>query len=945
MRILILALFLQVAFLNAQETVTHYSTQNGLPHDLTYELFQDKDGFIWIGTDDGVVKYDGQDFRTFNADDGLLSNYVIAINQMANGRIILGTWGGGIQSISGDKVDPLVSDDGSVFKINNLEVNGNKIYSRFGYRNIFFELDTLAGNYSYEYKELWNNRWIRRDKWLDTNVPVGAFTKIENKVYVHHENYIGEVGRYPTRQIKGIYLQEEEKLQTVFPFMKDKLITSLASYDKGFIASSKDSIFKFSGSKILSSERLNLPNQTVIKIIPYKNNTLLLLANDEKGIKYGYIFNMNTKEMVDLRKRENIKSTLSDILLDHENNIWLSTYGEGVFVLKNQGIKYSYVTSELLTRSNVKGITQKGDIIYVVTNDHVFLFQNRKLINTLRLSGFGKGVVKNANGDVVVSSIKMDADLIDHGYFLEKASFLFKDEPSYGEVLVADSLWIGDNAWLMEATMTIKDVTVYKDTLYVATNTGLSFFNKEKGEIQFEVKLNNKLHSNQVTAIQNQKDSILWIATDKGLHQVGEAIYEYFTENNRLVSNRINSLFLDAENKLWIGTQNGVSVLNGSNFFNITNETGLLSTYVSAIFEDDKSNVWIGGNKGLTIVENGQDIVSELPPLIHVIASNSKFEYRIISYNRSKVLKTQYRINKGDWISVSSSDVLDFSEYKPGGYKFQVRAKKEDSDWGFSKVYDFGITLPWYNSWWFIGMLLLGSVALIFFGAQARIRAVNKKNNTLKQIIDEKDALEKNLSMVRDTIAKDFHDDMGNKLARISLLSELLNKESEIETSRKHKLSQIATDANYLYKGTRDFIFSLKSDSDLLEEVIIYLSDFGEDYFSQFHISFKVNRAVAENMKLPYYWSRQLIFIFKEAMANIVRHANASKVVFSIGLNNKVLKMQIEDDGQGFSCDVMSYKNGLSNMQKRANLIKGNLLIHSEVGKGTTIKFEATLSK
>ena len=491
--------------------------------------------------------------------------------------------------------------------------------------------------------------------------------------------------------------------------------------------------------------------------------------------------------------------------------------------------------------------------------------------------------------------------------------------------------------------MTIKDVTVYKDTLYVATNTGLSYFDLEKGQIQFKEGLNNKLLSNQITAIENQKDSILWIATDKGLHQIEPHNYEYFTENNRLVSNRINSLFLDTKDKLWIGTQNGVSVLDGSNFFNITNDTGLLSTYVSAIFEDDQSNVWIGGNKGLTIVENGQDIVSELPPLIHVMPSNAKFDYRTISYNRSKVLKTQYRINKGDWISVSSSEVLDFSEYKPGDYTFQIRAKKEDSGWGFSKVFDFGIILPWYNSWWFIGLLLLGSIALVFLGAQARIRAVKKKNNNLKRIIDEKDALEKNLSMVRDTIAKDFHDDMGNKLARISLLSELLNKESEIESSGKQKLSQIATDANYLYKGTRDFIFSLKSDSDLLEEVIIYLSDFGEDYFSQFHISFKVNKTVEEQVKLPYYWSRQLIFIFKEAMANIVRHSNANKVVFSVGLYDKVLKMQIEDNGQGFLKDEMSGKNGLANMQKRADLVKGELNILSEVGKGTTIQFEGTL--
>ena len=215
------------------------------------------------------------------------------------------------------------------------------------------------------------------------------------------------------------------------------------------------------------------------------------------------------------------------------------------------------------------------------------------------------------------------------------------------------------------------------------------------------------------------------------------------------------------------------------------------------------------------------------------------------------------------------------------------------------------------------------------------------KNKALKTAIENKERLENELITVRDNIAKDFHDDLGNKLARISILSTLLNDDkTSITEDDKELIQQIETDANYLYKGTKDFIFSLKSESDCLEEVITYLSDFGEDYFKQFNIIFEVEKDISKSLTLPHYWSKQIIFIFKEAMTNAVKHSNCDTVKLSFCYDNKNLSVIFEDNGYGFEKHKISRKSGLNNIISRAEDINCTLQIISKPKNGTTIIFK-----
>ncbi|EDP69833.1 YvqE [Flavobacteriales bacterium ALC-1] len=235
----------------------------------------------------------------------------------------------------------------------------------------------------------------------------------------------------------------------------------------------------------------------------------------------------------------------------------------------------------------------------------------------------------------------------------------------------------------------------------------------------------------------------------------------------------------------------------------------------------------------------------------------------------------------------------------------------------------------------------LGILSLLLIGALVRLRQSRKQNEALRIAFEKQIQLEKELSDVRDEIAQDFHDDLGNKLARISLLSNLVSGEVSINDPKvKSKIIQITEDANGLYKGTRDFVFSLKSNSDYIEEIATYLSDFGEDFFSKTKIKFVVDKQISSNIKLPHYWNKQLVFIFKEAITNTLKHSNCTEVILKFNYGNGQLLVECIDNGIGIDEDAIKSSNGLSNMKNRAKKISGKLFIVSKLDEGTTIRFK-----
>jgi signal transduction histidine kinase len=202
----------------------------------------------------------------------------------------------------------------------------------------------------------------------------------------------------------------------------------------------------------------------------------------------------------------------------------------------------------------------------------------------------------------------------------------------------------------------------------------------------------------------------------------------------------------------------------------------------------------------------------------------------------------------------------------------------------------------------------------------------------------------KKITQLRRQIANDFHDEMGNKLAAITLNSNILSLKSQDNKEMKEIIYKIEDTSKSLYQHSRDFIWSIDSKSDELREIFSYLRDFGEDFFHSLSVNFLIeSKGFSEQEKiiLPMYWGRHIILIFKEVLTNAAKHAQCKNIVLSLAIENNTFVITVKDDGKGISTSTKNGK-GLNSIRERAKSIYCDLKIESN-SAGTKISLRGEL--
>jgi signal transduction histidine kinase len=199
------------------------------------------------------------------------------------------------------------------------------------------------------------------------------------------------------------------------------------------------------------------------------------------------------------------------------------------------------------------------------------------------------------------------------------------------------------------------------------------------------------------------------------------------------------------------------------------------------------------------------------------------------------------------------------------------------------------------------------------------------------------------LNSIRQTLAADFHDETGNMLSAITRQAALLKYRPEINADSLKIIENIIANSNQLYASSRHFIWNLNNDSDKARVLFDYLTSFGQVFYNQFDISFSAeNRTVmADSLRLEPFAAINLIFIFKEAMNNVVKHADAKVVTLSMTYSDGLLHFLLTDDGKWKEPDHQTTHHGLGNIEKRCLSNQFLLAISHEEGGGTLIKVSA----
>ena len=313
----------------------------------------------------------------------------------------------------------------------------------------------------------------------------------------------------------------------------------------------------------------------------------------------------------------------------------------------------------------------------------------------------------------------------------------------------------------------------------------------------------------------------------------------------------------------------------------------------------------------------------------------------VINFYSSDV-QIQMKLNENQWAEYDYESI-QFENYQTGVYTLQFRARYNHTDYVYSRILTVEKENYWYLKSEFIVLWALLFCAIVWAFMRWRILSLKRKSDYLKNLITQNETLQVKLTEMRKEVAQDFHDELGNKIAGITSLSDKLihNNNQSFDKGTVAILNRIHSDSQLLYTTVKDYIWSIDSNNNQLQSLINGISDFGSELFSLSNISYKVDVNIIDTSQaLPFQWRRQILLIFKESITNAFKHAEASNVTIYFHLAKNKLCITINDDGQGFDIDNLERKNGLNNIFNRAKKIGASIEIQTNEG-GTSIIFES----
>jgi signal transduction histidine kinase/ligand-binding sensor domain-containing protein len=444
------------------------------------------------------------------------------------------------------------------------------------------------------------------------------------------------------------------------------------------------------------------------------------------------------------------------------------------------------------------------------------------------------------------------------------------------------------------------------------------------------------------------------------------------TSDQGLSSDVIMNL-MNNGNTILVGTNRGVNKINLDSIGCVTNIEPISSNYLSTQFNSfykDKvtKTLWFGGTSSVGRY-NYAEKKCDFHPIVfidrstvsggkgeHVIESsrmdssfvfdhfqnNIVFNYSSTQLSSQKTMLYSYRlVGLGDeWTRPSKSKSANFTHLSPGPYTFEVHSYSTSGLRSeLPATFSFVIQKPFWAKWWFIAGISLTSLFLITAIYKYRVR------EKLRMALKTEKRKQDEIARVRKEISRDFHDNIGNKLAGIKLYSNLVStklRDSNQEVA--DLLKHVEKNAHSLFEGTKDFIWSIDPESDNLLEVYTYVKDFGEEFFKNMSIAFysDLRNSAFDNTNIPSGWSRQIVLIFKEAMTNTVKHADATIVRFELEIGKNDFKFKYADNGKGMVTTISPGK-GLQNMKARAARIEAELFFVNEPNSGVEISLTGRL--
>ncbi len=426
--------------------------------------------------------------------------------------------------------------------------------------------------------------------------------------------------------------------------------------------------------------------------------------------------------------------------------------------------------------------------------------------------------------------------------------------------------------------------------------------------------------------------------------------YEIYSEQAGLMDARLFNVLNDNNGNLWITGRSGVTCFNveQKEFFNYSalNGLGNIIFYGEERSDIVKANDFIGLSDRSSIItwfkSNKQKHNLKANLMIKTIRLNDSsinlsalkrklqlqpgqndisFQYDIIDFDKTSHYGILYKLDHFDkeWHYTDKNEEKQYMNLPPGDYTFRMKLQFANGRYSPEKSIQFFIATYWYKTWWFKCIALLVCAWLIYLiirGYISRKLYQHKKELELHQAV----------AVERARISTELHDDLGSGLSTIRILSQSDHGYSTLEKISGH--------SKELLQKMTEIVWALNIDNDTLDQLISYIRHQSVTLLdgASLRYSFDIPETIPP-IKVSGANRRHIQLMVKEAVHNIIKHAEASQVHFCISIKDRLI-ITIADNGKGITqYDMMKTEsNGMRNMQKHIDAIQGNMQIKNGIG-------------
>lgn len=541
-----------------------WGIEEGLPQNTINSLCQTRDGYIWFGTSEGLVRFDGVHFTLFtsNSSPALTHNFVSSVKEDSDGALWVTTFGGGINRLMQGKTTSLTTEQGLPHNSARTSMNGGDGTTWVGTnRGVGIVKNGVVQIFS---------------KQLDSAVVSVLFKDSRARVWIGTRN-------------QGLFLFE----QGVFtPFMlRSRTEEKLPLYIKEIVETADGKLWVATSNGLYSIHQSNIKRYSTQENLP-SNQVQSLMIDIEGSLWIGTqngLCRMDADVVSifpDNHPLQNI--AITSLLQDKEGNIWVGTYGQGLHCLHKSKI---FVYPELLTMQNQNILsvaeTNNGTLLMGTTNGVFFLPSTsmQKPINidtTKRLAVYS--LLPDNSDEIWLGTA--------NGLYYIPFPHLSKP---YTQRLSASHI---QKEYAADAVI----LSLAKDStqrLWIGTqNKGLLCL--EKGTI-ISPQAVSELRNEIISSLTTSRDGTLWITTwNGGLWSLSKNICRHYTEKDGMKASQVLCTLEDADGTLWFGTfGSGIYRLKNGVMKRLSASEGLANDVVHSLLEDNVGNIWGSFGQGI----------------------------------------------------------------------------------------------------------------------------------------------------------------------------------------------------------------------------------------------------------------------------------------------------------------------------------------------------------